>query len=80
MVFQVTSTADDGTPNTLRWAIQQANANANNHPLGFDTITFNIGNQGTQQTITLDANRGAFPPITDPGLLINGYSQAGPCP
>jgi hypothetical protein len=72
MNFTVTSAANNGNAGTLLWAIQQANAN--NPGNGSETITFNIGNAGSQQTISLDANRGPLPAITDQGLLINGYS------
>ena len=66
--FLVTSNADDGTANTLRWAIDQANLRP-----GFDTIAFKIA--GAQpETITLDATLGALPPITD-AVFIDGWSQ-----
>ncbi|HSD82212.1 MAG TPA: hypothetical protein VLG46_00035, partial [Anaerolineae bacterium] len=66
--YTVTSTADDGSAGTLRWAIDQANTNA-----GSDTIDFAIGTVGSQQTITLTA---ALPTITDPSV-IDGWSQGG---
>lgn len=68
-VFTVTSNADDGTANTLRWAIQQANATA-----GLDNIVFNIAGR-QPATITLSAALGALPPITD-SVYIDGMSQA----
>src|SRR5262249_7923295 len=44
----ITSTLDDGSVGTLRWAV----GNANSHP-GPDTIVFDPGMFGTPQTITL---------------------------
>nr|MBX2881199.1 DUF4347 domain-containing protein [Granulosicoccus sp.] len=41
--FTVTNTLDDGSPGSLRWAIDQANSN-----LGNDTIEFNIAGSGSQ--------------------------------
>ncbi len=56
--YTVTSTADDGSPNTLRWAIEQANAS----PGSTIQIQNNLG------TITLTE---ALPIITT-GMTING--------
>jgi parallel beta-helix repeat protein len=67
--FTVTKTADDGTANTLRWAIGQANGNP-----GHDQITFNIMPMGTGKTITLDATRGALPAIIET-MTIDGFTQ-----
>lgn len=64
--YQVTSTADDGSPGTLRWAIGQVNASG----AGTPTITFNVGGGGAQ-TITLGSN---LPYITHP-VLIDGTTQ-----
>ncbi len=47
--YVVTKTTDSGSTGTLRWAVQQANANS-----GFDRIYFNIPGTGVQ-TITLTA-------------------------
>ena len=45
--FTVTSTLDDGSDGTLRWAVAQANSGGDN------TIAFDAGVFGTPQTITL---------------------------
>jgi hypothetical protein len=45
--FTVTSTLDDGSDGTLRWAITQANSGGDN-TIAFDSTVF-----GTPQTITL---------------------------
>jgi hypothetical protein len=64
--YVVTSTADNVAAGTLRWAIQQANANA-----GFDRINFNIPGTGVR-TITLTDELY----ITD-SVDINARSQPG---
>ncbi|MEO1528811.1 MAG: LamG-like jellyroll fold domain-containing protein, partial [Planctomycetota bacterium] len=64
--FTVTNTLDDGSVGSLRWAIQQANANA-----GADTIDFNIAGSGTQ-VINLSSQLD----ITDQ-VTIDGTTQAG---
>lgn len=62
--FSVTSTADDGTPGTMRWAIDQLNsAGAGSHSI---TLTNNLGTVsllsslppilGTDQTISINGN------------------------
>ena len=51
--WPVTKTVDDGTANTLRWAIAQANAEG-----GGSTITFDPGVFATHQTITLSSASG----------------------
>ena len=68
--YQVTVASDSvllPPVNSLRWAIQSANAHA-----GADTITFSLG-VGGAQAITV---AGALPAITEP-LTIDGYSQGG---
>lgn len=67
-VLTVTKNADDGTANTLRWAIQNAAAN--------DHIVFAIG-APTAVTIGLNQALGDLPAITASGLLIDGFSQGG---
>ncbi len=67
--FNVTKADDDGTADTLRWAIQQSNMT-----VGRDTIAFQIPG-GAPATITLAAARGALDPITD-AVFIDGWSQA----
>ncbi|MHB1557348.1 MAG: beta strand repeat-containing protein, partial [Isosphaeraceae bacterium] len=67
-VYTVTSTADDGSSGTLRWAIGQANSAG-----GSNTIDFNIGTPGSVQTIALGS---ALPNITAP-VLVDGWSQEG---
>jgi hypothetical protein len=65
--YAVTTTADSG-PGSLRQAILDANSNP-----GADTITFAIGDPGSQQTIQPTS---ALPTITGP-LTIDGWSQGG---
>ena len=61
--------SDKDTPNTLAWAIVQANDNP-----GFDTINFDLGSGG-RQTINITSNI-PLPAITD-FVLIDGTSQPG---
>ena len=61
--------SDETTPNTLAWAIVQANDNP-----GFDTINFDLGSGG-RQTINITSNI-PLPAITD-FVLIDGTSQPG---
>jgi len=65
--FTVTNTLDDGSVGSLRWAIDQANAN-----LAADTIDFNIAGSGTQ-VITLSSQ---LNDITDT-VTIDGTTQTG---
>lgn len=66
-LFAVDSAADDGTNGTLRWAIEQHNAD----PSVPNTIDFTSAVAG--QTITLDiAGQGDLPTVTDGELLIFG--------
>ena len=65
--YTVTNTLDDGSVGSLRWAIQQANANA-----GHDTIDFNIAGSGTQ-VIALGSD---LDTITDQ-VTIDGTTQTG---
>ncbi len=62
--FTVTTTADSGV-GSLRWAIDQANANP-----GFDTIDFSLA--GGVQTISIG---GQLPNITET-VLIDGWSKS----
>ncbi|MBK6728983.1 MAG: hypothetical protein IPG63_17500 [Xanthomonadales bacterium] len=64
--YTVTSANDSGT-NTLRWAIQQANANA-----GADSIVFNIGGGGGRNI----ALATALPALTGPAS-IDATTQPG---
>ncbi len=64
----VSSTADDGSPGTLRYAITQANTG------NFAEIDFAIGAVGSAQTIQLTS---ALPTLTASGVFINGLSQGG---
>ena len=64
--YTVTSASDSGA-NTLRWAIQQANANA-----GTDSIVFNIGGGGGRNI----ALATALPAITGP-VSIDASTQPG---
>ena len=69
--FVVDNTSDNTDPGSLRWAILQANSTANAG--GPDTITFNIGAEGSQQTIDLLS---ALDPISE-AVTIDGFSQYG---
>ena len=68
--FIVTSTADSGA-GSLRQAIIDANASANSG--GPDQITFNIGADGSRQTINLLS---PLDPINE-AVIIDGFSQYG---
>ena len=67
----VVNTAADSGAGSLRQAIIDANANANSG--GPDTITFDIGADGSQQTITLLS---VLDPISE-AVTIDGFSQYG---
>jgi parallel beta-helix repeat protein len=68
--YTVTNTNDSGV-GSLRWAINQANANP-----GADTITFNIPGAGVHTIAPLTA----LPALTGGGTTIDGYSQPGAAP
>jgi len=68
--YTVSNTNDSGA-GSLRQAIIDANASANSG--GPDTITFNIGADGSQQTINLSS---ALDPISE-AVTIDGFSQYG---
>ena len=68
--YTVSSTVDSGA-GSLRQAIIDANANANSG--GPDLITFDIGADGSQQTINLLS---ALDPISE-SVIIDGFSQYG---
>jgi Periplasmic copper-binding protein (NosD) len=70
-VFTVVNTLDDGSAGSLRWAINQANADAD--PVS--NINFNIPGTGAH-TIALTP---ALPTITHP-LVIDGFTQPGSSP
>jgi parallel beta-helix repeat protein len=65
--YTVTTTADSGV-GSLRQAILDANASP-----GADSITFDIGAAGSQQTIAPLTN---LPTISDP-VLLDGWTQGG---
>ncbi|QEH34974.1 putative outer membrane protein pmp20 precursor [Aquisphaera giovannonii] len=77
--FTVTSTLDDGSDGTLRWAIAQANSGGDN------TIDFDAGVFATPQTITLNGNQlelsdtSGTETITGPaaGVTVNGNNANG---
>jgi hypothetical protein len=73
--FPVTSTADDGTAGTLRWAITQANADTDPSSV----INFNIASSGVQ-TIQVGSSSSypgqPLPTITH-SVAIDGTSQGG---
>src|SRR4051812_25146436 len=59
-VYAVTNTLDDGSTGSFRWAVAQANGNANNATDPGDTIQFDLGTRA--QTIRLTGEL----PLTDP--------------
>ena len=69
--FVVTNTLDDGSTGSLRWAINQVNADTD--PLSY--INFNIPGSG-MQTISLLS---PLPDINHP-VVIDGYTQPGSSP
>jgi hypothetical protein len=70
--FTVTDTLDDGNAGSLRWAINQADADTGH---GVDTIDFNIPGTGP---FTI-APASPLPAITH-SVLVDGYSQPGASP
>ncbi len=70
--YIVNNVNDTNTPGTLRWSINQANANA-----GADTILFNIPGPGLHTIYPLSQ----LPPLFDTaGVFIDGLSQPGASP
>ena len=67
--FTVTDTLDDGNPGSLRWAINQVDADIGTD---VDTIDFNIPGTGPFTIVPFSA----LPTITHP-VLIDGFSQPG---
>ena len=67
--FTVTDTLDDGNPGSLRWAINQVNADTGT---GVDTIDFDISGTGPFTIVPSST----LPTITH-AVLIDGYSQPG---
>ena len=70
--FTVVNTLDDGSTGSLRWAINQVNADKSK---AVDTIDFNIAGTGP----FMIAPQSALPTITH-RVLIDGYSQPGSSP
>ncbi len=70
--FTVTDTLDDGNTGSLRWAINQVDADTGT---GVDTIDFDIPGTGPFTIVPTSA----LPTITHP-VLIDGYSQPGASP
>lgn len=70
--FTVTDVLDDGNPGSLRWAINQVNADK---AKGVDTIDFDIAGTGP----FVIAPTSALPTITH-RVVIDGYSQPVPAP
>jgi hypothetical protein len=71
--YTVTNTLDDGSTGSLRWAIDQVNADSNLNEM--DAINFDIPGTGVQ-TIYLSS---ALPLVMHP-VLIDGYTQPGASP
>ena len=70
--FTVTDTLDDGNTGSLRWAINQVNADTGT---GVETIDFDIAGTGPFTIVPSSA----LPTITHP-VLIDGFSQPGTAP
>src|SRR5262249_33670643 len=66
--FTVTNTLDDGSAGSLRWAIEQVNANI--HSLS--TIDFNIPGSGVQSIALASPLSAIIHPV-----VIDGFSQPG---
>ncbi len=66
--FTVTSTADDGSTGTLRWALDQANSASGTQAIDFSSL-FN-----TPQTITLSGKLGTLALKNASGITIDGPS------
>ena len=64
--YNVTNPGDTNANGSLRWAINQANANA-----GADTITFSLSLPYTIQPT------GELPAVRGSSATVDGYSQAG---
>jgi hypothetical protein len=73
--FTVTSTADDGTSGTLRWAINQANADT----AATSLINFNIASSCVQTILvgSSSAYAGQPMPALTHSTTIDGYSEPG---
>jgi Bacterial Ig-like domain (group 3) len=73
--FTVTSTLDDGSTGTLRWAIGQVNADTADSAASPDRVAFNIPGTGP---FTISPTT-ALPTVTRP-VVIDGYSEPGAHP
>jgi len=76
--FTVNSTAADGSTGTLRWAINQANANSQANTITFSSL-FNSPQTITLSGGTLELTDTAKTTITGPGanlLTVDGFSNA----
>ncbi len=71
----VTSTADDGSTGTLRWAINQVNENP-----GPGTIDFDIPGTGVQTIAPLSPLPALTSPVTIDGTSQPGYDPNNPTP
>jgi hypothetical protein len=71
-VFVVTNTLDDGSAGSLRWAVNQVNADTTDTAAPADLIAFNIGAAG-MHTIYLDS---APPTINNP-VILDGTTEPG---
>jgi hypothetical protein len=74
--FTVTSTADDGSPGTFRWALGQVNASRDSS----DSVTFNIPGSGVQTIEVMSPLPTLGTLGIDKSLLIDGYTQPGASP
>ncbi|MEL7498379.1 MAG: DUF4347 domain-containing protein [Planctomycetota bacterium] len=81
--FFVTDTSDSGSVGSLRWAVNQANAN-----LGADAIHFNIAGTGTQriqlnsrldvtEAVSIDASTQAGYVVGSPVIELDGSNYSG---
>ena len=86
-VFRVTSSADDGSTGTLRWAINQVNADATDSVASPDRIVFGMPTtdpgyaNGVWSISVKDLlnTSGYWPAVTRPAV-IDGYTQSGSQP
>jgi hypothetical protein len=76
--FTVTSTLDDGSTGTLRWAIGQVNADTADSAASPDEIAFNIPGTGPFGIGPVSPTS-PLPPVVRP-VVINGYTQPGASP
>jgi hypothetical protein len=80
-VFPVTSTLDDGSAGTLRWAITQVDADTTDTASSPDQISFDIAqtDPGFAAGVWTISPHSPLPTVSRPAI-IDGYTQAGSQP